>query len=185
MFPIDGYYLFNIAEEMQFPAARCAQDNSVCMNGKTASSGAETMNRANEDIHHRTTVDICNATLILLKKESTRYDKACNLAWNHAQILTQKGVELMEKAFQDVNVQDFKIHLAENDNHHTAIVSKKSASEREYTVINPKSDTLGSRLGKCTCGFQKKEGIPCQDMVAVSKLGRIDGLTRTAVTFLL
>jgi hypothetical protein len=48
-------------------------------------------------------------------------------------------------------------------------------------VIIPKSDTLGSRFGKCTCGFPKKEGIPCQHMVAVSKLGRIDGLTSTAI----
>jgi hypothetical protein len=56
------------------------------MYGKTASSGVEAMNRANEDIHHRTAVDILNTTLILLKNESTRYNKQCNLAWNHAQI---------------------------------------------------------------------------------------------------
>ncbi len=48
-------------------------------------------------------------------------------------------------------------------------------------MIIPKSDSLGSRFGKCTCGFPKKERISCQHMVAVSKLGRIDGLTRTAV----
>ncbi len=71
--------------------------------------------------------------------------------------------------------------MAVNDDHHTAIVSKKFASEREYTIIIPKTDTMGSRFGKCTCGFPKKEGIPCQHMVAVSKLGRIDGMTRTAV----
>ncbi len=46
------------------------------------------MNRANEDIRHWTAVDILNATLILLKKESTRYNKQLKLAWNHAQILT-------------------------------------------------------------------------------------------------
>ncbi len=112
-----------------------------------------------------TAVDILNATLILIKKKSTRYDKACNLAWNHAQLLTPKGMELMEEALQNVNVQDFKVHLAENKDHHTANVSKKSASEREYTMIIPKCDTLGSRFGKCTCGFPKKEGIPCQHMV--------------------
>jgi hypothetical protein len=153
---------------MQFTATRCAQGDSVCMYGKIASSGVEAMNRANEEIRHRTAVDILNTTLILLKKESTRYNKACNLAWNHAQILTPKGMKLMEEAVQNVNVQDFKVHLAKNNNHHTAIVSKKSTSEREYTVIIPKTDTLGWRFGKCTCGFSKKEGIPCQHMVAVS-----------------
>jgi hypothetical protein len=72
MFPIDCHYLFNIVEEMQFPAARCAQGDSVCMYGKSASSCVEAMNRANEDICQKTAVDILNATLILLKKESTR-----------------------------------------------------------------------------------------------------------------
>jgi hypothetical protein len=181
MFPTDRHYLFNITEKMQFPAARCAWGNSVCMYGKTASSGVEAINRANEDIHHRTAVDLLNATLILLKKESTRYNKQCNLAWNHAKILTPKGMVLMEEAFQNVNVQDFKVHLTEKDDQHTANVSKKSTNERKYSMIIPKNDTLGSRFGKCTCGFPKKEGIPCRHMVAVSKLGRIDGLTRTAV----
>ncbi len=86
---------------MQFPAARCAQGDSVCMYGKSAYSGVEAMNRANEDIRHKTAVDILNATLILLKKENTRYDKQQNLAWNHAWILTSKGIELMEEAFNN------------------------------------------------------------------------------------
>jgi hypothetical protein len=80
MYPTVHHYLFNIAEEMQFPASKCVQGNSVCMYGKSASSGVETMNRANEDIHQKTAVDIFNATLILLKKESTRYDKQKSLA---------------------------------------------------------------------------------------------------------
>ena len=72
MYPTDHHYVFNIAEEMQFPASRCAQGDSVCMYGKSASSGVEAMNRANEDIHQKTAVDILNATMILLKKESSR-----------------------------------------------------------------------------------------------------------------
>ncbi len=65
MFPTDCHYLFNIAEEMQFPAARCAQGNSVCMYGKSASSGVETMNRANEGIHQKTACghSQCNSDL--------------------------------------------------------------------------------------------------------------------------
>jgi hypothetical protein len=96
-------------------------------------------------------------------------------------MLTPKGMEWMKEAFKNVKVQDFKVHLTENKNEHTAIVSKKSTSHREYSMIIPKSDTLGSRFGKCTCGFLKKGGIPCQRMVAVSKLGRIDRLTRIAI----
>ncbi len=75
MHPTDSHYLFRISEEMRFPAARCAQGDSVCMYGKSASSSVEAMNRANEDIRQKTAVDILKATLILLKKESTRYNK--------------------------------------------------------------------------------------------------------------
>ncbi len=91
MHPTGHHYLFNIANEMQFPATRCAQVDSVCMYGKTASSGVESMNRANDDICQRTVVDILNAALILLKKESTRHEKACNQAWNHSQQKLQRG----------------------------------------------------------------------------------------------
>jgi hypothetical protein len=56
MYPIDHHYLFRILEETQFPAARCAQGDSVCMYGKSASLGVEAMNRANKDIHQKTAV---------------------------------------------------------------------------------------------------------------------------------
>ena len=65
MFPTDRHYLFDIAEEMLFPAARCAQSDSVCMYGESACSGVEAMNRANEGIHQKTAVDIINATLLI------------------------------------------------------------------------------------------------------------------------
>jgi hypothetical protein len=167
MHPTDKLYLFRIPEEMQFPAARCAQGDSVCMYGKSASSGVEAMNRENEDINQKTVVNILNATLILLKKESTRYNKQQELAWNHAHVLTMKGMELMDEAFKNVKVQEFKLHLTEHKIEHTAIASKNFTSHREYSVNIPKRDTFGSRFGKCTCGFPKIKRIPCQHMVAV------------------
>jgi hypothetical protein len=181
MHPTDHYYLFRTPDEMQFLTAWCAQGNSICMYGKTASLGVEAMNRANEDIHQKTAVGILNATLILIKKESTQYNKQQSLAWNHAHILTPKGMELMDEAFNNVNVQEFKVYVTEHEYEHIANVSKKSTSHREYIVNIPKSDTLWSRFGKCTCRFSKIKGIPCQHMVAMQKLGRIDGLTRAAV----
>ncbi len=181
MHPTDNHYLFRIPKKMQFPAARCTQGDSVCMYGKSASLGVEAMNRSNEDIRQKTAVDILNPTLILLKKESTRYDKQLSLAWNHARVLTTKGMELMDEAFNNVKVQEFKVHLTEHKNEHIANVSKNSTSHREYSVNILKSDTFGSRFEKCTRGFPKIKGIPCQHMVATQKLGRIDGLTRAAV----
>jgi hypothetical protein len=52
----------------------------------------------------------------------------------------------MEEAFNNVKVQIFKVHLTENKNEHTAIVSKKSTSHRVYIVIIPKIVTLGFRF---------------------------------------
>ncbi len=41
---------------------------------------------------------------------------------------------------------------------------------REYIVILPKMPlNHGSKFGSCTCGFPRKEGIPCNHMVAMSK----------------
>jgi hypothetical protein len=96
------------------PQPQGVQGDSVCMYGKSASSGVEATNRANEDIRQITAVDILNTTLILLKKKITRSNKQQNLAWNHAHVLTPKGMQLMEEAFNNVKVQDFKVHLTEN-----------------------------------------------------------------------
>jgi hypothetical protein len=155
MHPTDKHYLFRILEEMQFPAARCARVDSVCMYGKSASSGVEAMNRANEDIRQKTAVDILNATMFLLKKESTRYDKWLSLAWNHAHVLTPKGMELMDEAFNNVKVQEFKVHLTEHKKEHTAIVSKNSTCHREYSVNISRVIQMGQDLVSAHVDFQR------------------------------
>jgi hypothetical protein len=43
-------HLNSITDEQQFPAARCTMAEMVCMYGKTASSGVEAMNQANDSI---------------------------------------------------------------------------------------------------------------------------------------
>jgi hypothetical protein len=113
MFPTDRHYLLNIAEEMQFPAIRCAQGKSVCMYGKSASSGAEEMNRANEDIHQKTGHSQRHSDLTQERKYLVQQTEI-NLAWNHAHMLTPTGLELVEEAFNNVKAQDFKVHLTEN-----------------------------------------------------------------------
>ncbi len=119
-------------------------------------------------------MDILIAVLILLKKESNRYEKSRDQAWNHSQQLTPKGMDLMEEACKHVNTAMFKIHVIDMEDHHAAMVSKKSASKREYAVIIPEASNMGSRFAMCKCGYPKNEGIPCQHMVALCKLGRIN-----------
>jgi hypothetical protein len=69
-------------------------------------------------------------------------------------------MELTEEAFKKVNIQEFKIHLTDNEDHHAAVLSKKSASKREYTVIIPKTDTMGQDLISAHAVIQKRKGSP-------------------------
>jgi len=69
--------------------------------------------------------------------------------------------------------------MTEHANFHKFVVSKNSAATREYFVLLPKVGVVhGSRFGTCSCGFPKKEGIPCDHMVAIVKSGAIPDLTR-------
>jgi hypothetical protein len=63
-------YLNSISNIQQFLMVRCAMAETVCMYGKTALSGVKAMNRANNSIQRQTAVDILNAALVLIKKES-------------------------------------------------------------------------------------------------------------------
>jgi hypothetical protein len=68
MSPAHVNYLNSISDKQQFPAVRCAMAETVCMYGKTASSGVKAMNRANDSIQRQTAVSILNAALVLIKK---------------------------------------------------------------------------------------------------------------------
>ena len=83
MRPSHHAYLDSIEVCKQFPAVRCdkalrEEGVHVCMYGRTSSSGVESMNRANNEIRQRTAVDILNASLVLIKKESERFDRNKN-----------------------------------------------------------------------------------------------------------
>jgi hypothetical protein len=47
MHSTDLHYLTKLPDRCQYPAARCAMGENICMYSKTASSGLESMNRAN------------------------------------------------------------------------------------------------------------------------------------------
>ncbi len=60
------------------------------------------------------------------------------------------------------------------------VMSKKSTAKREYIVHLPKTTSVhGSKFGSCTCGFSRKEGIPCDHMVAIVKKGAVPNYLRT------
>ena len=77
MKPAHAAYLESLQDDQQFPGARCNKSHEntpdVYMYGLTASSGVESMNRANDDAKGKNAVDPLNAALIIIKKEGHRF----------------------------------------------------------------------------------------------------------------
>ena len=181
MKPAHVAYLNALNDDQQYPAARCDKAHEVCMYGKTASSGVESMNRANDNMRSRTAVDMLNAALILLKKEGIRYERAQSDAhkkskWSDSH-LTPKGMTIMEEIFDKCDPTIYRVQMTDYPDSNQFVVSKKSVAMRQYIFKIPKVGMdHGSWFGTCSCGFLKKEGIPCNHMVAITKAGRIPNL---------
>jgi hypothetical protein len=111
MHPTDSFYLQRLSDDMQYPAARCAMNAAVCMYGKSASSGVESMNKANQLARQKTAVDVLNAIMLLLKLESERFEFYQKKAWEREDILTDKGMRLMEECFDEVRVAEYQMTL--------------------------------------------------------------------------
>ena len=191
MKPAHLAYLNLVPDNQQLPAVRCSMaaelDGDICMYGKSASSGVESMNRANDDIRRRTAIDILNAALVLIKKESMRFHRAQSDAhkrevWSEEKPLTPRGMSVMEDLFKKCDPSIYHIQLTKTPSHHCFVILKKSAAMREYKVEIPKEGLVhGSRFGTCTCGFPTKEGLPCDHMVFIVKVGLIPNLTRVQI----
>ena len=57
MYPSDRHYLLSVPDESQFRAVWCAMTSIAQMNGKSASSGVESMNQANMNVRKKMAVD--------------------------------------------------------------------------------------------------------------------------------
>jgi hypothetical protein len=85
---------------------------------------------------------------------------------------------VMKDIFEKCDTSLFCIHVSENTTDHTTTICKKSLPQREYSVVIPKEGQIhGSRFGTCTCGYPKKDGVLCNHMVAIVKVGAIAMLT--------
>jgi len=69
--PTSLRYLTKLADECQYPAARCNMAENICMYSKSASSGVESTNRANAVARQRTAVDVLNAMILVIKLEGS------------------------------------------------------------------------------------------------------------------
>ncbi len=175
--PMDLHYLTKLPNECQYPAARCAMGENICMFGKSASSGVESMNNANQLVRQKMAVNVLNSVILLLKLEAERFQRYKQVTWERDDILTDKGLKLMEECFTDVRVQDYQITVIPIEDGHRATVTKCSINATKFTVVTPATGKYEPRFGTCNCGKPAKDSVPCEHMVAVVKSSCIDGLS--------
>jgi len=186
MKPAHVAYLESLQDDQQFPGARCNKSHEnmpdVYMYGLSASSGVESMNRANNEARGKNAVDPLNAGLVILKKEGHRFLRGQKDAHKVSRfsncLLTPKGIAIMEEIFAKCDPSIYRMQVTDLLDSHKFVISKKSTAMREYIVVLPKMPLdHGSKFGSCTCGFPRKEAIPCDHMVAIVKQGAVPNIT--------
>jgi hypothetical protein len=167
--------------EKQYAAARCEMGDDICMYGRSASSGVESMNRANKLVRLKTSVDMLNAAVLLLQLEGKRFHKWKANAWACDTPFTPRGMQIMKDVFENVTVTDYRLRVIPNETMYSASVSKNTTGARVYHVNLPRNAYNGSHFGKCTCGVPAKDGIPCVHMAVLVRSSEIPILTRSNI----
>ncbi len=131
----------------------------------SASSGAKSMNNANDLARQKAAVDILNAAIKIIQLEGEQFAWWKEQVWNRDQLLTERGMAIMEEAFKDIIVRNYALKVVKTGSYTEETVTRNAMNSKNYTVRLPKEERLGSRFGSCTCGKLAKDGIYCQHMV--------------------
>ena len=172
-------YLARVNNVAQYPGARCGMGDDVCMYGRTASSGNESMNRANKCARERYGVDLIVASMIMIKLAATRFENKKAVAWlERDTILTRKGLEIKNECFRNIHLRNYQYQVQEMNDWWMFTVTDRSGDEAMQYIVKISKDagTHGSRFGSCTCGRPKLLGVPCAHMVIAVKTGRVQQL---------
>jgi hypothetical protein len=124
--PTDRHYLTKIPDKKQYVAACCAMGNNIFMHSRSASSGLETMNRANTMVHSIKTVDMLNSAIFLLNMEGNRNHQWKEVAWGREPPLTPKGMEHMAMVVNDVNVREYRLTTHTDMTRYYGTISKNT-----------------------------------------------------------
>ena len=180
MHKTDLQHLNSLTDESQYPAARCAKAPGVYMYHRTLSAAVESMNAANREMQAKTAVDPLNACILLIRMECKRFINQRRLAWAMETELTSRGKVEYDKVFTNISSFDFTINVSEGLLDYTCTVWRNvnSKSRGGGTVTIPKEPIRGSYFGKCTCGLDTRDAVPCEHMAAVVVSSRIPLLTR-------
>ena len=109
----DINYLDSIPDKRQYLAAHCGMDRNVFMFDRESTGSVEAMKHANEKVCNAFSVDIVNATIVLLKMESVRFKKQQTLAWKREETFTPHGEDIMKKISKKIDHCDYVIAVTE------------------------------------------------------------------------
>ena len=171
-------YLNKVNDHEQYPASRCAMGEDIYMYGRSSSSSAEAMNKANSMVRERHAVDCVNAVLLWLKLEKTRYEEHRTTAWEWNEVLTPYARKKCNDLFRNVNHSLYNISILQHDERFLFHV-KRHDSHTLRTCYFMKEEVNGSVFGGCSCSYPKTHGLPCHHMIAVVKSSRITDLNMT------
>jgi hypothetical protein len=172
----DLQYLNNVDDASQYAVKRCEQ--GAFMFHRTTSQGSEIMNAANKEMPSKITVCPINACIILKNTECRRYERQKKSAWAQTNDLIPHGDKEYKEVFDGVNYREFSIVVVERHESWECSVKQLHTLARKHMVSIPKEPTRGSYFGKCNCGLDTRDAIPCEHMAAVVCSSRIAGLNR-------
>ena len=96
----------------------------VCIYSLSVSSDTESMNRANMEARKATAVGMLNATILLIRLESKRFEQYKHQAHKTLTPLTPRGMDLMEEAFKGIESIDYSFVLSDMETHYQCNKSK-------------------------------------------------------------
>ncbi len=146
----------------------------------TLSAGVESMNAANREMRAKTAVDPLNACILLLRMECKGFVKQRQLAWAMDTEHTSRGKVEYDEVFSNISLFNFTINVSKDDYGYICTVRRNINSQTieggSVTIL--KEPTRGSYFGKCTCGVNSRDTVPCEHMTALVTSSRIPNLTR-------
>ena len=81
------------------------------------SIAVESMNKANKDMRARMTVNLFNATMLLIKLEYVRFDKIKQEAWCGGSVITTQGKEEYNATCISLLPSNFIFHVRDYNDH--------------------------------------------------------------------
>ncbi len=110
--------LQELPDHVQYPAARCAMEKVACTYHRSSSQTVKAINNANNQMRVRASVDVLNATILLMKMEAERFEQMKEYASSNVGLLTKKGSQLRSAVLKKAGEKnaDFRVGVTKLEN---------------------------------------------------------------------